>query len=85
MNHGKYVFSQLVEFIPKKVFDWIVMKNIKYLRLNRSTFDVLRILSMSLFDKTPIKELFERAEPVVDMTDNGQVQLSFNFYFTFLS
>lgn len=49
------------------------------LRLNRSTFDVLRILSMSLFDKTPIRELFERAEPVEDMSENGQVQLCFNF------
>jgi len=26
MNQGKYVFSQLVEFLPKRVFDWIVMK-----------------------------------------------------------
>ena len=50
------------------------------LRLNRSTFDVLRILSMSLFDKTPIRELFERAEPVGDIADNGYVQLCFNFY-----
>jgi len=47
--------------------------------LNRSTFDVLRILSMSLFDKTPIRELFERAEPVDDIADNGYVQLCFNF------
>ncbi|RXF55151.1 IS4/IS5 family transposase, partial [Enterococcus faecalis] len=36
------------------------------LRLNRSTFDVLRILSMSLFDKTPIRELFDRVEPMDD-------------------
>jgi hypothetical protein len=49
------------------------------LRLNRSTFDVLRILSMSLFDKTPIRELFERAEPMDDITENGNVQLCFNF------
>ncbi len=49
------------------------------LQLNRSTFDVLRILSMSLFDKTPIKELFERAEPTDDITENGHVQLCFNF------
>src|SRR5690606_33586733 len=27
MNQGKYVFSQLVEFLPKRVFDWIVMKH----------------------------------------------------------
>lgn len=49
------------------------------LRLNRSTFDVLRILSMSLFDKTPIKELFERVEPVDEIAVNGHVQLCFNF------
>jgi len=36
------------------------------LKLNRSTYDVLRILSMSLFDKTPIKELIERPEPMDD-------------------
>jgi hypothetical protein len=49
------------------------------LRLNRSTFDVLRILSKSLFDKTPIKELFERPEPVDDIHENGHAQLYFNF------
>ena len=49
------------------------------LHLNRSTFDVLRILSMSLLDKTPIRELFERTETVEDMTDIGQAQLCFNF------
>ncbi|NLA49546.1 MAG: DUF4372 domain-containing protein [Bacteroidales bacterium] len=26
MNNGKYVFSQLIEFLPKRVFDCIVMK-----------------------------------------------------------
>lgn len=49
------------------------------LRLNRSTFDVLRKLSMSLFDKTPIRQLFEKSESVSDMYDNCQVQLGFNF------
>ncbi len=49
------------------------------LRLNRSTFDVLRILSMSLFDKTPIRELFERVEPMDDMTEIGFTQLCLNF------
>jgi hypothetical protein len=47
--------------------------------LNRSTFDVLRILSVSLFDKTPIIELFERVEQVDDIAENGYVQLCFNF------
>jgi IS4 transposase len=49
------------------------------LRLNRSTFDVLRILSMSLFDKTQMKELFKRIEKVDDMPENGYTQLCFNF------
>jgi hypothetical protein len=49
------------------------------LRLNRSTFDVLRILSMSLFDKTPLREPFERPEPVDDIPENGHAQLYFNF------
>lgn len=49
------------------------------LRLNRSTFDVLRILSVSLFDKTSIKELFEGPEPVDDVLENGHSQLYFNF------
>jgi hypothetical protein len=48
------------------------------LRLNRSTFDVLRILSMSLFDKTPLKELFARVESEDDMLENDN-QLCFNF------
>lgn len=26
MNTGKYIFSQLVEFLPQRVFDAIVMK-----------------------------------------------------------
>lgn len=47
------------------------------LRLNRSTFDVLRILSMSLFDKIPIKGLFEKAEQDID--ENSHSQLCFNF------
>jgi hypothetical protein len=47
--------------------------------LNRSTFDVLCILSMSLFDKTPIRDLFERMDKLDDIPDEGQVQLCFNF------
>ena len=47
--------------------------------LNRSTFDVLRILSASLFDKTPLRELFERVESVDDMPEYDNIQLCFNF------
>jgi len=49
------------------------------LKLNRSAFDVLRILSMSLFDKTPIRELFEKTESVDDIIEVSSAQLCFNF------
>lgn len=45
--------------------------------LNRSTFDVLRILSLSLFDKAPIRDLFERVDKLDEIPDQGQ--LCFNF------
>lgn len=48
------------------------------LHLNRSTFDVLRILSMSLFDKTQIRELFEKVETEESITCEGH-QLCLNF------
>lgn len=49
------------------------------LHLNRSTFDVLRILSMSLFDKTQIRELFERVETEESIPCEGHIQLCLNF------
>lgn len=49
------------------------------LKLNRSTFDVLRICSMSLLDKTPIRELFRKTEKLDDMSENDQGQLCLNF------
>src|SRR5574344_1595509 len=44
------------------------------LKSHRTTYEVLRILSASLFDKTPIKELFAN-EPVCD-TEDGQLTLN---------
>ena len=32
------------------------------MRLERSTYEVLQILSISLTDKTPLKELFEKTK-----------------------
>jgi len=49
-------------------------------RLNRSMFDVLRVLRGSLIDKTPIRELFEKPDndrPFI--SDKDGVQLSLNF------
>ena len=49
------------------------------LKLNRSTIDVLRIFSMSLLDKTPIRELFKKIEKLDDMSENNYGKLSLNF------
>jgi len=45
------------------------------LQLHRTTYEVLRILSASLLDKIPIKDLFAH-EPVYDAND-GQLTLNF--------
>lgn len=45
------------------------------LKLHRSTYEVLRILSASLLDKTPIKELFTKDSEYVE--DDGQFNLNF--------
>ena len=45
------------------------------LELHRSTYEVLRILSASLLDKTPIKKLF--TNDTVDVVDDGQLTLNF--------
>lgn len=49
------------------------------LRIDRSTFEVLRILSMSLLDKTSIKKLFERVEPEDTIPGESVIQLCLNF------
>lgn len=48
-------------------------------QLHRSTYEVLRILSASLLDKTPIRELFSRESSVAD-DDALDLQLSLNFF-----
>ena len=45
------------------------------LKLHRSTYEVLRILSASQLDKTPIKELFSKEPEYV--ADDGQLTLNF--------
>jgi len=45
------------------------------LELHRSTYEVLRILSASLLDKTPIKELFTKEPEYV--ANDGQLTLNF--------
>lgn len=47
-------------------------------QLKRTTFNVLRVLSRVLTDKTPIRDLFEGTETIEDM-DDETVQLQFDF------
>ena len=135
MNTGKYIFAQLIEFLPQRIFDRIVMKyeGNKYVKHftcwnqllvmmfgQLSNRDSLRdltstisahsnkvyhlgfgknvtrsnlakvnerreprifeefayhILSASLLDKTPIKELFTKETEYV--ADDGQLTLNF--------
>lgn len=49
------------------------------LKLGRTTFEVLRILSASLLDKTAIKELFNHDKTEDKNEDSYNQQLSFNF------
>ena len=49
------------------------------LKLGRTTFEVLRILSASLLDKTAIKELFKHDKTIENMDNSYDLQLSFNF------
>jgi hypothetical protein len=49
------------------------------LKLNRPTYEVLPILSISLLDKTPIRELFEKAD-INDVKEQMSTQLTINFF-----
>ena len=49
------------------------------LKLGRTTFEVLRILSASLLDKTAIKGLFKHDKTTKNMGNRYDLQLSFNF------
>lgn len=49
-------------------------------QLNKTTFNVLRVLSHSLIDKTPIPELFENKETIDDVCE-GTAQLEFDYVY----
>lgn len=48
------------------------------LKLNRSTYEILTVLGISLLDKTPVKELFNKSENN-DTDELNCKQLNFNF------
>lgn len=47
------------------------------LRLNMDTYDVLRILTISLLDKTTLSELFEQVQEEVNYQNDIQLKLNF--------
>lgn len=49
-------------------------------QLNRTTFNVLRVLSHSLIDKTPIRDLFNNSAKIEEVCENT-VQLKFDFVY----
>ena len=51
----------------------------KELKLGRTTFEVLRILSASLLDKTAIYELFKHDKNATYMENNYDLQMALNF------
>jgi len=47
------------------------------LKINRSTYEILQVLGVSLLDKTPVKELFTN-ENYKDVKEQDYNQLLFN-------
>ena len=52
-------------------------------QLGRTTFNILRVLSRILTDKTPIRDLFKGSE-TIENADDETVQLQFEFKFYIL-
>ena len=77
MNQGQYVFSQLVSHLDRNHFNYLARKygGNKYvkhfclvaivhhdMKLERSTYEVLQILSISLTNKTHLTDLFDKTK-----------------------
>ena len=45
MNQGKYIFSQICDFLPKNQFDWFVKKyqGNKYVNVSSTKYKYLKI------------------------------------------
>ncbi len=61
MNSGRTIFSQLIQYVPI----WIAVSTYvlvaiakKSLALEHSLYTILQILSVTLFEKTPILQAF---------------------------
>ena len=65
MFQDKYVFAQLTAFLNRKISVAIITYCLVAIvhhdmQLKRSTYEVLQILSISMTDKTHLKDLFIR-------------------------
>ena len=82
MNKDKYVFAQLVEFLTNAThISSLLVSIVKHdMQLDRSIYEVLQILSISLTDKTRLKDLFDKN---FNMTKNFSALMSSQFYLMF--
>ena len=70
MYIGKLVFAQVMEHLPMKAFHRCVKHYVyvlvaiikKRLGLDLSLYTILQILSVSIFEKTPLTELFSQTD-----------------------
>ena len=71
MFQDKFIFAQLTSFLDRNHFNYLVRKydGVTYclvaivqhnMQLKRSNYEVLQILSISLTDKTTLRNLFEK-------------------------
>ena len=75
MNSGKYLFSQLVEFLPKRIFDGIVKKysGDKYVK----TFTCWNQLLVMMFGQLSCCDSLREAICIIDAIKNKSYHLGF--------
>jgi len=75
MNSGKYLFSQLVEFLPKRIFDGIVKKysGDKYVK----TFTCWNQLLVMMFGQLSICDSLREVICIIDAIKNKSYHLGF--------
>ena len=67
MNQGKYVFAQFVAIVGSE------------LKINRSTYEILQVLGISVLDKTPVADLLTVID-YKEVKEQFSNHLSLNLY-----
>jgi hypothetical protein len=73
MNAGRTVFAQLIEHLP------LVAIMRKHLKLEASLYQILQILSLTLFEKPPILCALQAIDADANFTENVNQLILFNF------